>query len=220
MCSHGFIGAICMPSELMPAWMPLGRLLLSTIMRNGGPAYGATMLAVGFPARYCQPVSDRLPPIACSRSIHSCVMPGTCATTQRISRTIPGTSVFAASKPWISPSTSAAALEGAVRRAVGDRVGRLEGALVEVRRDADRRGIFHGVDDAAPARLRIKQRLPQVEKRSGRVIPRHRSVLGDGDALAFEDRFAGAVGRRRPGEADFGEHRGILRGGIELLLPW
>ena len=70
-----------------------------------------------------------------------------------------------------------------VRRAVGDRVGRLEGALVEVRRDADRRGIFHGVDDAAPARLRIKQRLPQVEKRSGRVIPRHRSVLGDGDAL-------------------------------------
>ena len=53
---NGFIGAICMPSELIPAGMPL-----STIIRNGGPDCGPV------PARYCQPVRLTPPPIALSR---------------------------------------------------------------------------------------------------------------------------------------------------------
>ena len=74
---HGFIGAICIPSELMPAGMPL-----STISRNGGPAYCGAVVG-RLPARYCQPVSESPPPIALSRLIHSSVIRGTWAMTQR-----------------------------------------------------------------------------------------------------------------------------------------
>ncbi len=109
---QGFIGAICMPSELMPAWMPL-----STIIRNGGPAYGGRSgLVCTPPARNCHPVSERPPPIALKRSIHSCVMPGTCAITQRLSPTMPGNSVFTVSNAVISSSKSGGALVRDARR--------------------------------------------------------------------------------------------------------
>ena len=78
---------------------------LSTIMRNGGPAYGAIALSVcNPPARNCQPVSDSPPPIAFNLLIHSSVMPGTCATTQRLSPTTPGNSLLTVSNAEISSS--------------------------------------------------------------------------------------------------------------------
>ena len=61
-------------------------------------------------------MSERLPPIAWKRSIHSCVMPGTWAITQRRSRTTPANSVFTVSNAWISNSKSAGALAGVLRR--------------------------------------------------------------------------------------------------------
>ena len=72
---HGFIGAICIPSELIPAGIPL-----STI---SGTAARSGRVVGSEPARYCQPVSERPPPIAFSRLTHSSVIRGTCATTQR-----------------------------------------------------------------------------------------------------------------------------------------
>ena len=45
MCSHGFIGAICMPSELIPAWMPLSTIIQHDVVvivddaRDGGTPF-------------------------------------------------------------------------------------------------------------------------------------------------------------------------------------
>jgi len=93
MCNHGFIGAICMPSELIPAGMPL-----PTIIRKGGPFWA------GVPARYRHPVSDSPPPSALSRWTYSSVMKGTWATTQR--RSVIGNWALAASNASISAMKS------------------------------------------------------------------------------------------------------------------
>jgi len=44
-------------------------------------------------------------------------------------------------------------------------LGRLEGALVEVRGHSDGDGIVHRVDHRAPARLGVEQRLAEVQER-------------------------------------------------------
>ena len=56
-----------------------------------------------------------------------------------------------------------------MRRAIGVAVGRLERSLVDMRGDAHAGRIRHRIEDGAPARRRIEQRLTQEKERLRRT---------------------------------------------------
>jgi hypothetical protein len=105
-----------------------------------------------------------------------------------------------------------------VRRAVCRRVGFLECALVDVRRDADAEPVRDRVERRPATLGGVQERLPQRQQRPGRLLAgaRDRAVVGDRDALALEECLAGTVRRGGPVETDVDVRRVPRHRRVEL----